>query len=46
MGKTRKAIMTSQKGTEKLVAGDTPHEEFYDEMMKVLKTGQIKKRDR
>jgi hypothetical protein len=24
MGKTRKAIVASQKGTEKLAAGDTP----------------------
>jgi len=46
MGKTRKAIMASQKGTGKHAAGDTPHEEFYDEMMKVMKTGQIKKRNR
>jgi hypothetical protein len=38
--------MASQKGTGNHGAGDTPHEEFYDEMMKGMKTGQIKKRNR
>ena len=28
MGKTRKVIMASQKGTEKLAAGDTPTRNF------------------
>jgi len=38
--------MASQKRTGKHAAGDIPHEEFYEEMMKVMKTGQIKKRNR
>jgi hypothetical protein len=45
MGKRGKATMASQKRTGKHAAGDIPLEGFYDELMEVMRTGQMKKRN-